>query len=154
MTSSGYTFILGTWGSDAADIRQVREQVLVSEMGLSRELLELANESQALHVLVYDSGGRVVGAARMQPDGRIDYVAVLRPWRGWTVGGALLGYLHHIAWVRQLEKIWSVVPESARRFFEKNRFLPADEAPPADGFPGQRYTRMVRRPGSESVALH
>jgi N-acetylglutamate synthase-like GNAT family acetyltransferase len=154
MAASGYTFIYSKWDSDAPAIRQVREQVLVAEMGLSREQVDRADEAQAFHVLVYDAGGRAVGAARMQPDGCIDYVAVLRPWRGRTVGGALLAYLHHIAQVRRLEKIWSVVPDSARRFFEKNRFLPVDHVQPAGGIPGQKYVRMVQKPGSEPSALH
>jgi GNAT superfamily N-acetyltransferase len=154
MAGSGYSFILARWLRDEADIRQVREQVLVGELGLAREQLACADESQAYHVLVYDNGGRAVGTARMQPDGLIDYVAVLRPWRRRTVGGALLSYLHHIAWVRKLEKIWSVVPPPAQRFFLKNQFLPSADGVPAVAMAGNLYTRAVVRPGTGAVSYH
>ena len=95
--SSGYTFILATWRNDAADIRAVREQVWEEAYGGEWPQGDLLGEERAFHVLAYDAAGRAVGVARMQADGRIDYVAVRKPWRGVTVGGALLAYLVHIA---------------------------------------------------------
>jgi len=154
MSTSGYTFILGNWRNDAATIRAVREQVLIAEMGLAREPLDAADENGAFHVVVYDSGGRAVGAARMQPDGRIDYVVVLRPWRGRTVGGALLAYLHHIAHARGIEHIWAVAPESAQRFFGKNRFVASAETRSDSGEREQKYTRAVSKPGRQLPPVH
>lgn len=150
MGGSGYTFILGNWRTDAATIRAVREPVLIAELGLAPEFLDMDDENEAFHVLVYDFGSRPVGVARMQRDGRIDYVVVLRPWRGRTVGGALLTYLHHIAFARGIDHIWGMVPESAQRFFEKNRFVAADEIP--DGAePGRRkFVRAVSKPGRQA----
>lgn len=147
MSGSGYTFILGNWRSDAAVIRAVREPVLIAELGMRPELLELPDDSEAFHVLVFDSGGRAVGAARMRRDGQIDYVAVLRPWRGRTVGGALLSYLHHIAFTRGIQHIWAMSPESARRFFEKNRFIAGDEFSDSTEPRWQKFTRAVSKPG-------
>lgn len=153
MNTSGYTFVLGNWRNDAAIIRALREPVLMDELDMPAELLELPDEDAACHILVYDSGGRAVGTARMRADGRIDYVVVLRPWRGRTVGGAMLSYLHHIAFVRGLGQMWGMVPESARRFFEKNRFVAAaDLADRADA--GRRkFVRAVSRPG-EQISVH
>jgi len=147
--SSGYTFTLANWQRDAVDIRQVRDQVLVTELGQSREALEENDAPQVFHVLVYDSGGRAVGAARMQRDGRVDYVAVLRPWRGRTVGGALISYLHHIAYAQRIDHLWSIVPDSATRFFERNRFSPSVEAMPQGT---RKYVRVVMRPGTSTAA--
>jgi len=154
MSTSGYTFILGNWRNDAATIRALREQVLIVEMGLAREPLDAADESGAFHVVVYDGGGRAVGAARMQPDGRIDYVVVLRPWRGRTVGGALLAYLHHIACARGIEHIWAVVPESAQRFFGKNRFVASAGSGSNSEMRGQKFTRAVAQSGHRPPPVH
>jgi len=146
MSDSGYTFILADWRNDAAAIRAVREPVLIAELGMRPELLDLPDESEAFHVLAYDSGSRAVGAARMRRDGRIDYVTVLRPWRGRTVGGALLTYLHHIAFARGIEHLWGMIPETARRFFEKNQFVVSAEMAP-DAEPGrQKFVRAVSKP--------
>lgn len=154
MSTSGYTFVLGNWRNDAATIRAVREQVLIAEIGLAREHLDVADENAAFHVLAYDSAGRPVGTARMQRDGKIDYVAVLRPWRGRTVGGALLAYLHHIAYAQGIQHVWAVVPEAARRFFEKNRFIASVEFTPGVEVHGQKYTRAVSKPGLNPRLVH
>jgi len=154
MSTSGYTFVLGNWRNDAAAIRTVREQVLIAEMGLTREQLDVADENGAFHVVAYDSGGRSIGAARMQRDGRIDYVVVLRPWRGRTVGGALLAYLHHVAYARGIKHIWAVVPESAHRFFGKNRFVASAETGSNTEKREQKYTRAVSKPGRQPPPVH
>ena len=154
MSASGYTFIAANWSHDAATIRAVREPVLIAEMGLAPEQLDTADGHGAFHILVYDSAGRPVGTARMQPDGRIDYVVVLRPWRGYTVGSALLAYLHHIAYARKIAHIWAIAPQSARRFFEKNRFVTSAGAAPEIDRHMQKYTRAVSKPGPQPAAMH
>lgn len=154
MSASGYTFIAARWSHDATTIRAVREAVLLAEMGLAPEQLDMADERGAFHILVYDGAGRPVGAARMQPDGRIDYVVVLRPWRGYTVGSALLAYLHHIAHARKIGHIWVIAPPTARRFFEKNRFVASPDGAPEIDSHMQKYTRTVSKPGRPLPAMH
>lgn len=147
--SSGYTFILATWRNDAADIRAVREQVWEEVYSGERSPGDGSGEELAFHVLAYDAAGRAVGAARMQEDGRIDYVLVRKPWRGDTVGGALLAYLVHIAQARRLENVWSIVPPSVQRFFAKNLFVAAGNTA-TDGAAGQRWVRRVPMPGERN----
>ena len=154
MASSGYSLVLCSWPGAAEEIRALRQQVLVSEMGLPGNVLNVPADTGAYHVLVHDSGGRAVGAACMQPDGQIDYVLVLRPWRCKTVGGALLAYLHHIAQARNLAHIWTVVPTVARRFFEKNRFTPCEDNVLTAFMSGLKYVRPVRKPGSNTSVTH
>jgi GNAT superfamily N-acetyltransferase len=147
--TSGYTFILAKWRNDAEDICAVREQVLGEAFGGRWEYGDAESEERAFHVLVYDSAGRAVGAARMQPDGCIDYVAVRRPWRGVTLGGALLSYLVHIAQARRLDSVWSVVPASAQTFFKRNHFV----ATGSEGDAGRKWVRRVPAPGQREDAL-
>lgn len=149
MTGSGYTFILASWRHESGDIRSVREQVLCEELGFDWRFGDEATEASAFHLLVYDGAGRAVGAARMQPDGAIDYIAVLRPWRGVTVGGAMLAYLVHVAQVQHLPKVSAMVPPAVQRFFEKNGFIAAGQ-PAAPGAAARRLLRSVPSPGSRS----
>jgi GNAT superfamily N-acetyltransferase len=127
MGASGYSFFLASWPRDRGDIQLAREQGLPPEW-LPTLVSEEADRG-AWHVTAYDGAGRLVGAGRMQPDGRVDYVTVLRPWRYATVGGALLAYLLHIAEVRRMEAVYCEPPDEARRFFGKNGFVATADAP-------------------------
>lgn len=152
MANSGYSFFLASWRNDADDIRAVREPVLQESFGGSWEHDDPVSEEQFYHVLAYDAVGRAVGAARMQPDGYIDYVVVLKPWRGVTVGSALLAFLMHIARNRNLEQVWCDVPESAQRFFARNGFTPATDV--VSGRGTARWRRLVDATRSSSEVLH
>ncbi len=152
MTASGYTFLLANWRNDADSIRAVREQVLREELGLDWLFGDEAAEADAFHVLACDAAGRDVGVARMQRDGRIDYIAVLRPWRRVTVGGAILSYLVHIAQAQDIPAVWSEVPAAAERFFTKNGFAGTD-AGIAPGSAGRRLLRAVPPRGARRGAL-
>ncbi len=141
MATSGYTFIISKWDRDREDICSVRNQVFSEELGFGPGFIDEASDADALHILVYEGGGRAVGAARMQPDGLIDYVAVLRPWRRNTVGGAIVSYLAHIAHVKQLQSLWSEVTVDSQEFFRRNGFHDTDIESGSDDM---RRLRMVR----------
>lgn len=150
MTNSGYTFILASWRNDAEDIRSVREPVLREVFGTEWDFGDPADEDRAYHVVTYDAAGYAVGAARMQPDGRIDYIAVHKPWRGATVGGAMLVYLLHIASKQRLDHVWVHDPVPAQKFFSRNRFVAVPNGPDA----GRRWVRRVEAPGDASGVPH
>lgn len=141
MAASGYTFIFSKWERDQDDIRAVRDQVFRDEMGLGGEFIDEAQDEDAIHVLVYEAGGRAVGTARMRSDGLVDYVAVLRPWRGNTVGGAILTYLAHIAEVKHMSSLWSEATSESVGFFRKNGFHETDLE---TGRGDHHFRRMVR----------
>jgi GNAT superfamily N-acetyltransferase len=153
VASSGYTFIFGKWERDAEDIRAVREQVFRDELGFGEGFIDEDRDDGAIHVLVYEGGGRPVGVARMQTDGLIDYVAVLRPWRGKTVGGAIVSYLAHIAQVKHMETLWSEVTGDSLAFFRKNGF---SETGMETGRHDTHRRRMVRPIGDATgpVRVH
>lgn len=152
MTGSGYTFLLASWRNDADSIRAVREQVLRDELGLEWRFGDETAEADAFHILACDAAGRGVGVARMQRDGRIDYIVVLRPWRRVTVGGAILAYLVHVAQAQNIPTVWSDVPAAAERFFTRNGFAGTD-AGIAPGTTGRRLLRAVPPRGARRVAL-
>lgn len=152
MTASGYTFLLANWRRDADSIRAVREQVLRDELGFDWPFGDEAAEADAFHVLACDAAGRDVGVARMQRDGRIDYIAVRRPWRRATVGGAILSYLVHIAQAQNIPAVWSDVPAATEPFFARNGFIGTDSGV-SPGAAGRRLLRTVPPRGAQRGAL-
>ncbi len=151
MSISGYTFVLAEWSSDRRQIVFLREQVFVRELRQRPALGAEENDERAYHVLVYDSGGRAVGAGRMQPDGGVDYVVVLKPWCGNTVGGALLTYLVHIAHALWLDSAWSIVPVSTQGFFQRNGFVPVGEEFTRNDAPHRKMVRLLGRTHSDAA---
>ena len=154
MSDSGYCFYIAKWQNNAEAIRTVREEVLLNELKLSPSFIKQEHDSDAFHVLVSDTNFRVVGAARMQKNGCVDYVTVLRPWRGNTVGGALLSYLRHIAEATKLERIHSNVIDGATRFFTKNGFEYSDTESARDDIHQYLMTRQVKHALSKPDQLH
>lgn len=152
MYTSGYTFILTSWKQDSEQIASVRNQVLVHELGIERNQLDMHEDDAGYHVLVFDGGGRAIGVARLLESGRIDYIAVLRPWRGKTVGKALLLYLNHIAYVKKLRQIWIEEPIHSADFFIKNRFIPFNNSDYSHNSSG--LVKDVMRPGFVPTAYH
>lgn len=51
------------------------------------------------------------------------------------------------AFVRGIEQISGRIPQPARRFFEKNRFVAPDEFPDGTDPRWQKFTRAVSKPG-------
>lgn len=80
---------LADWHKDHDELRRIREAVFVVEQAVPPEQEWDADDAEALHFLAFD-GDYPVGTARLQADGRIGRVSVLREWRGLGVGDALL----------------------------------------------------------------
>jgi predicted GNAT family N-acyltransferase len=78
------------WAHEQERLAQVRRAVFIDEQGVPEALEWDADDAGALHLLAVDAGGMAVGCARLLADGHIGRMAVLRPWRGRGVGGALL----------------------------------------------------------------
>jgi predicted GNAT family N-acyltransferase len=154
MADSGYTFIVAKWPRDKDEIYAIRSLIFAEESRLADRFSDCDEDEGAYHLLVYDAGSRLVGTARMQPDGRVDYVAVLKPWRGNTVGGALLSYLRHIAQVTKLQDIWSDVPGSVTPFYFKNGFKVVGESSPEDDNSLVRVMRQVQPPELGNKSIH
>jgi len=152
MHTSGYTFILASWKQDSEQIASVRDQVLLHELGIDTNKLDLLENEAGYHVLVFDAGGRAVGVARLLENGRISYIAVLRPWRGKTVGRALLLYLNHIAYVKKLQQIWIEEPLHSTNFFLKNKFIPFSNSEYSRNSSG--LFKEVSKPGLAQSSYH
>ena len=70
-----------SFGESESDIRSIRDTVFGEEQKVPRELDWDGNDPSCIHVVATDSEGAAIGTGRMQPDGRIGRLAVLKQWR-------------------------------------------------------------------------
>jgi predicted GNAT family N-acyltransferase len=86
---SNLSIRLADWKQDNKALRQIRETVFVQEQAVPPEMEWDLEDESAIHFLAME-GQYSVGTARLLNDGQIGRVAVLRDWRGLSVGSALM----------------------------------------------------------------
>jgi predicted GNAT family N-acyltransferase len=104
---------------DYADIRRLRVEVFVEEQGVPEELELDDRDAECTHVLAFDNTGAAVGTGRIDVDGRIGRVAVIRAARRTGVGRAMMDLLHRVARERGLAEVWCHAQITAQRFYER-----------------------------------
>lgn len=129
---------------DAAAVLEVRRIVFINEQNVPETLEIDGRDSECLHALAIDQGGKPIGTARLMPHGRIGRVAVLAAWRKRGVGAAVMRALLEEADRRGFDEIelhaqtWTIgFYESLGFIAEGGEFLEA-EIP---------HRRMTRRSG-------
>ena len=131
------------WQRGEVLIRAVRQAVFVHEQGIPAVLEWDAHDSACLHVLAVNPRGAAVGTARMQADGHIGRMAVLKDWRGQGIGSQLLTSLMDIAQEMRLPAVWLTAQTTALPFYLKHQFvLEGDEYSEA-GIAHQRMRRAL-----------
>jgi len=106
------------------ELRAVRETVFVQEQRVPVELEIDASDPRCRHVLARDGGGRPIGTARLDPEGKIGRMAVLRDWRARGVGSALLHALLRIAREDGLDRVSLHAQAGAIGFYRRHGFAP------------------------------
>ena len=140
MSKRGYSFYLSKWDKNSPDIQQIRQSVFVRELGFSANQITNDSDPDCYHVLAYNGDGEAIGTGCIHPNGQIGQIAVLKPWRGRTVGKAILIYLLQIAKTLHLPGVWVNALEPTVRFYKSKNFELTDEASSIEGF---RYRKMV-----------
>ena len=117
-----------SWQTHAAQLMAVRELVFIIEQEVPIELEWDGLDVGSQHLLALNATGEAIGCARLLGDGNIGRMAVLKPWRGLGVGGALLKAA--IAYYQQ--QAMPVITLSAQvhaiAFYEKFGFKVSSEA--------------------------
>ena len=108
-------------------LRAVREKVFIREQVVPPELEIDELDPRCRHVLARDAGGAPIGTARLAPDGRIGRMAVLREWRSYGVGSALLHALMRVARQDGLPRVSLHAQETAIDFYRRHGFTPLGE---------------------------
>ena len=101
----------------------MRDAVFGAEQQVPRALDWDGLDSDCVHVLATDAAGQPVGTGRLQPDGRIGRLAILKPWRGQGLGTRLLAALVAAARQRGLERVYLHAQLQAVAFYEQRGFV-------------------------------
>jgi predicted GNAT family N-acyltransferase len=99
---SSFTVRVADWQIDNSAVRSIRETVFIQEQHVPIELEWDQFDENCLHLLAFDATNRPIGTARLLQDGHIGRMAVLKEWRGCSVGTTLLKHLLREAKMRGL----------------------------------------------------
>lgn len=133
------------WQKDNTTIRHIRYLVFVEEQKVPLELDFDGRDPACIHVLAYDEKGQAVGTGRLQSNGRIGRMAVLREVRGKGVGTAMLNRLQEFAREAGHAEVFLDAQESALPFYRKNGFVPEGESFLDAGIPHRRMRLALQR---------
>ena len=110
------------WAIAQKNICAIRKAVFVEEQGVPEELDLDGLDQDCLHMLARNDQGQPIGTARMQANGKIGRMAVLKPWRGRGVGRTLLRELLTEAQRRGLSQVYLAAQTQAIGFYEQHGF--------------------------------
>jgi predicted GNAT family N-acyltransferase len=136
--AAGVTLEQVQWSTAEPAIRRIRDQVFVRELGVPAELEWDGRDADCVHLLAYSPGREPIATARIQADGRIARMAVLKPWRGRGIGQQLLQRLIEVARARGLTHCWLSAQTQAIGFYRAHGFLVDGEEFMAAGIPHRK----------------
>ncbi len=132
------------WTEAELGIRAIRETVFMREQGVPEELEWDGVDPACVHVLAWNETGAAVGTARLQPEGKIGRMAVLKEWRGRGVGRAMLRTLLQVAIERGLTMVELAAQTQAIGFYEREGFRVIGEVFMDAGIPHRKMVLDLR----------
>lgn len=130
-------------------IRPVRETVFIHEQAVPEELEWDGLDPQCAHVLAWNDQGDAIGTARMQANGTIGRMAVLKDWRGRGAGRALLEALLDCAVRQGLTRVTLSAQTHAIGFYERAGFHVVGELFIDAGIPHRKMVKELQRQEAE-----
>lgn len=140
---------LVNWVDAEPLIRPVRETVFIHEQAVPEELEWDGLDPQCAHVLAWNDQGDAIGTARMQANGTIGRMAVLKDWRGRGAGRALLEALLDCAVRQELTRVTLSAQTHAIGFYERAGFHVVGELFIDAGIPHRKMVKELQRQEAE-----
>ena len=122
-SEAGVRIEIADWARDARILRAIREAVFVEEQNVPMELEWDGRDPDCTHVIAYVEGGKPVATGRLDADGHIGRLAVLKPWRGRGVGSHVLLALTAIAKSKGFQACALNAQTHAIAFYERHGFV-------------------------------
>ena len=110
------------WARDRNALSAIRRRVFIDEQNVPEEMEWDEHDSVALHFLVTEAEGKVVGCARLLPDGHIGRMAVVVGWRNKGVGRTLLQAALSEAQARGHARVQISAQRHAAGFYARHGF--------------------------------
>ncbi|NNF17126.1 MAG: GNAT family N-acetyltransferase [Gammaproteobacteria bacterium] len=134
------------WPRDRHAIRALRTTVFVEEQNVAPELEWDGLDDECDHVLIFDADGSAVATGRLQANGKIGRMAVLKSHRRQGLGGAVLAALLKIAANRGLDQVYLHAQTHALDFYLAKGFTPCGAAFEEAGIAHQKMRLMLKHP--------
>jgi predicted GNAT family N-acyltransferase len=122
---ASYAVEVVEWHACRHQLMAVRREVFVQEQRVPEALEWDGADARCRHVLATAGDGTPIGTARLDPEGRIGRMAVIRPWRRSGVGSALLAALIDLARADRLPRVRLHAQIHALEFYARFGFVPA-----------------------------
>lgn len=135
---------LVSWEESESIVRVIRETVFMREQGVPEELEWDGLDPACLHVVAWNDSGTAIGTARLERDGKIGRMAVLKEWRGRGVGRAMLRILLQAAIDRGLTMVELAAQTQAISFYERAGFRAIGEVFMDAGIPHRKMVLDLR----------
>ena len=116
------TIIEASFELDRQRIMQVRNTVFVEEQGVPEELEQDEKDPLCLHALLL-VGDVPTATGRLEDDGHIGRIAVLKTYRGQGAGSRILDFLEKKALDKGLRRVYLGAQLQAIPFYEKQGYL-------------------------------
>jgi len=113
------------WVTDNTAIRQIRTEVFIKEQQVPEALEWDKQDSTALHCLAL-LNDKPVATGRLQTDGQIGRMAVLKPNRKTGIGSKVLLFLIKAASADKNEPVFLHAQKQAVEFYKKFNFIQDD----------------------------
>ena len=110
-----------TWPDDMATLKAIRFEVFVEEQNVPADEEVDAYDPLSIHAIAW-ANGTAAACGRLLPDGHIGRMAVLKPFRGFGVGGLVLQHLIERARQRGDREVVLSAQTHAIGFYEKFGF--------------------------------
>ena len=136
-----FHLVIASWPEDSAALGAIRRTVFIEEQQVPEALEWDGLDETCWHILVTDDSGHPVGTGRMEPDGHIGRMAVLKDCRGQGIGSAILVALLDLARRKKCTRVYLHAQVAAIPFYEKHGFSVTGELFMDAGIP---HRRMVR----------
>lgn len=124
MTESvSFTVRIARWPDDSLAIREVREAVFIVEQRVAANLEWDGLDEVCTHALAVTDDGRPVGTGRLAADGKIGRMAVIREFRGYGIGEAILERLLEVARANRMPRCYLYSQTHALGFYARHGFV-------------------------------
>ena len=120
-------------------ICDIRQSVFTLEQGIDANEDVDGKDPDCTHILI-EQTGKYIATGRMQADGHIGRLAVLKPYRGKGMGRLILQTFIEQAKAMQLERVYLGAQQQATAFYEKLGFI--------------RYGEPFDEVGIEHIYMH
>lgn len=111
------------FATDWKSLKAVRYEVFVVGQNVPADLEWAGDDDQHWHVLATDESEQPIGTGRVSFEGKIGRMAVVEPWRGRGVGGAILNEIISIAKAADLNSVYLASQLTAIPFYERFNFI-------------------------------